>query len=31
MLVADIERQLPRLQAQPAAVHDKASGGAFRH
>jgi glutamate decarboxylase len=31
MLVADIERQLPRLEAQPAPVHDEASGGAFKH
>ena len=31
MLVADIERQLPRLEAQPTPLHDEASGGAFKH
>jgi len=31
MLVADIERQLPRLQKQPTPVHDAASGTAFAH
>ena len=31
MLVADIERQLPRLQKQPSPVHDAASGSAFAH
>jgi len=31
MLVADLERQLPRLEQQPTAVHDAASGTAFRH
>jgi glutamate decarboxylase len=31
MLVADIERQLPRLEKQPAPVHDEASGSAFAH
>jgi glutamate decarboxylase len=31
MLVADIERQLPRLQRQPTPVHDAASGTAFAH
>ena len=31
MLVADIERQLPRLQKQPAPVNDAASGTAFAH
>jgi len=30
LLVADIERQLPRLRAQPAPVHDE-SAAAFRH
>ena len=31
MLVADIERQLPRLQKQPEPVNDAASGSAFAH
>ncbi len=31
MLIADLERQLPRLEQQPAPVHDSASGTAFRH
>jgi len=31
MLVADVERQLPRLAKQPAPVHDAASGSAFAH
>jgi glutamate decarboxylase len=31
LLVSDIERQLPRLQAQPAPVHDAESGTAFAH
>ena len=31
MLVADIERQLPRLQKQPAPINDAASGTAFAH
>ena len=31
MLVADLERQLPRLEAQPAPIHDEASGTAFAH
>jgi glutamate decarboxylase len=31
MLVADLERQLPRLRAQPTPVHDEASGSAFAH
>jgi glutamate decarboxylase len=31
MLVADLERQLPRLQRQPEPVHDAASGTAFAH
>ena len=31
MLVADLERQLPRLEKQPAPVHDEASGSAFAH
>lgn len=31
LLVADIERQLPRLQRQPEPVHDADSGTAFSH
>jgi glutamate decarboxylase len=31
LLVADLERQLPRLQAQPTPVHDATSASAFRH
>ena len=31
MLVADLERQLPRLERQPEPQHDEAAGGAFRH
>jgi glutamate decarboxylase len=31
LLVADIERQLPRLQAQPAPVHDASTATAFSH
>lgn len=31
MLMADIERQLPRLQAQPAPVHDASTATAFSH
>ena len=31
LLVADIERQLPRLEAQPAPVHDHTTGTAFAH
>ncbi len=31
MLVADLERQLPRLERQPAPVHDASSGTAFAH
>src|SRR5262249_51489641 len=31
LLVADIERQLPRLERQPEPVNDEASGGAFKH
>jgi glutamate decarboxylase len=31
MLLADLERQLPRLEQQPAPVHDATSGTAFRH
>jgi glutamate decarboxylase len=31
LLLGDLERQLPRLQAQPAPVHDSASAASFRH
>jgi glutamate decarboxylase len=31
MLVADLERQLPRLERQPEPVHDASSGTAFAH
>jgi len=31
MLVGDIRRQLPRLQKQPAPVHDAVAGTAFAH
>jgi glutamate decarboxylase len=31
MLVADIKRQLPRLQKQPAPVQDGASATSFKH
>jgi len=31
LLVDDVKRQLPRLQKQPSAVHDQASGSAFAH
>ncbi|HEX6579199.1 MAG TPA: glutamate decarboxylase [Jiangellaceae bacterium] len=31
MLVADISRQLPRLERQPQPVHDRDSAGAFHH
>ncbi len=31
MLVADLERQLPRLQRQPAPVHDAEEGTGFAH
>jgi glutamate decarboxylase len=31
LLVADLERQLPRLQAQPAPIHDSKSATSFRH
>ena len=31
MLVADLQKQLPRLQKQPAAVHDAASSTGFAH
>ena len=31
MLVADLERQLPRLEKQPAPVHDSSTASRFRH
>ncbi len=31
LLIADMQRQLPRLQAQPAPVHDASTASAFRH
>jgi glutamate decarboxylase len=31
LLVADLERQLPRLQRQPEPVHDAGSGSGFAH
>ncbi len=31
LLVADLERQLPRLERQPAPVHDASTGTAFAH
>ena len=31
MLVADIQRQLPRLERQPEPVHDAEAGTAFSH
>jgi glutamate decarboxylase len=31
LLVGDFERVLPRLQAQPAPVHDAATASSFRH
>jgi len=31
MLLADLERQLPRLQRQPAPVHDAEEGTGFAH
>ncbi len=31
MLVQDLERQLPRLERQPAPVHDSSTGTAFAH
>ena len=31
LLVADIERQLPRLQKQPAPVHDSTTASSFHH
>jgi glutamate decarboxylase len=31
LLIADMQRQLPRLQAQPTPVHDASTASAFRH
>ncbi len=31
LLVADLKRQLPRLQAQPEPVHDASTASAFHH
>ena len=31
LLVADLERQLPRLERQPEPIHDAATGTAFAH
>ncbi|HVR13128.1 MAG TPA: glutamate decarboxylase [Gaiellaceae bacterium] len=31
LLIADMQRQLPRLQAQTAPVHDASTASAFRH
>jgi glutamate decarboxylase len=31
LLIADMQRQLSRLQAQPAPVHDASTASAFRH
>ncbi len=31
LLVADIERQLPRLEKQPAPVHDRSTASSFHH
>ena len=31
LLVADLKRQLPRLQKQPAPVHDATTASAFHH
>jgi glutamate decarboxylase len=31
LMLGDLERQLPRLQAQPAPVHDHTSAAGFRH
>jgi glutamate decarboxylase len=31
LLVADLERQLPRLQKQPAPVHDHSTASSFHH
>jgi hypothetical protein len=31
LLLADVKRQLPRLEKQPAPTHDAESGTAFAH
>ena len=31
LLLADLERQLPRLEKQPAPAHDAASASSFAH
>jgi glutamate decarboxylase len=31
LLVGDLERQLPRLQKQPAPVHDRSTASSFHH
>jgi glutamate decarboxylase len=31
LLVADIQRQLPRLEKQPAPVHDRSTASSFHH
>jgi len=31
LLLADLERLLPRLQAQPAPIHDSTTAGSFHH
>ena len=31
LLIKDLKRQLPRLEKQPAPVHDEASAGGFHH
>ena len=31
LLIDDMHRQLPRLQEQPAPVHDASTASAFRH
>jgi glutamate decarboxylase len=31
MLLADLKRQLPRLEHQPEPVHDEGSAAGFRH
>jgi glutamate decarboxylase len=31
LLLADLKRQLPRLESQPQPVHDESSASGFRH
>jgi hypothetical protein len=31
LLVSDLKHQLPRLQKQPAPVHDRTNGSGFHH